>query len=64
MTRLDDLEHEVLNATTSMRLATNRCEQHRCPLGFHNLKVVQDLRHHISRIERAMKVYVASQKTK
>ena len=58
---LDDLAHEVRNGLQGIKQATNYCKSE-CPKTFHSVEVRTEIKHHANRIERALKVYEASQK--
>lgn len=60
---LDDLAHDVRNGVANALGVLKLCEKHeKCPLGLGRVEVVQEIKHHLNRIDRAMRVYVASQK--
>ena len=61
--KLDDLAHEIRNGLQGIKQATNYCKKN-CPKTFHNVEVRAEITHHANRIERALKVYVAAEKTK
>lgn len=62
MISLRSLEDDVLGGTTGVKQALLHCDKD-CPKTFHNIEVRQTILHHLSRIERALKVYVSHQKS-
>lgn len=60
---LDDLAHEVRNGIVGAQGALKLCDKKDCPLGLGRVEVVMEIKHQLNRIDRAIRVYVASQKT-
>lgn len=63
LTSLRALEDDVLGGVTGIRLAVRHCEKE-CPQAFHSVEVRQTIKQNVSRIERALNVYVQAEKYK
>ena len=63
MISLRALEDDVRGGITGIRLAVRYCEKE-CPKAFHSIEVRQTIQHNVSRIERALKVYVQAEKSR
>lgn len=61
---LDDLTHEVRNGVNGAQGALELCDKKSCPLGLGKVEVIMEIRHHLNRIDRAMRMYVSYQEFK
>ena len=61
---LDDLVHEVRNGVQGAKGALLYCNKDDCPMGYGRVEVIQEIKHHLNRIDRAMRMYVAAEKAK
>ncbi len=58
------LEDDVLNGVSGVYEAIKGCKGQRCKLGMRNLEIIVEVKHHLARIERSLKVYVNAKKAK
>ena len=58
---LDDLAHEIRSGVLGAKGALTQCARVDCPLVFGKIEVTQEIKHHLNRIDRAMRVYVSYQ---
>jgi len=63
MTLLNELVHDIRNAIGGIKLALRHCKND-CPRPFHSVETKQLIKHHVSRIERALNLYVSSEKSR
>jgi len=61
---LDDLAHDVRNGVLGAEGALLLCDTGKCPLGLGRVQVIMEIRHHLNRIDRALRVYVSYQESK
>jgi nitrogen-specific signal transduction histidine kinase len=59
---LEDLAHEIRNGVAGAKGALTLCNKGDCPLGLGRVEVIQEIKHHLNRIDRAMRVYVSNQR--
>ena len=62
MGALSELVAEVRNGVLGAKGALRLCRKRDCPLGLGAVQVDMEIKHHLSRIDRALRVYVAQQK--